>query len=121
MVSWSICIRVFSDHSQVQDALKEKPWEVDLAEYFQDVDTLLAIAFQIVIHNRRKQAKTNNEVLPASRRRGKAKQALLHHGDGAQGASTAEILEKKQEELEERRKRRRDDTVCALSLFCYLC
>jgi hypothetical protein len=65
--------------------------------------------------------KALGEDLPASKRRGKMKQSLLHQGDGAQGASTAELLEKKQGELEERRKRRRDETVRALLLFCCLC
>ena len=76
--------------------MKAKPYEVDLAEHFQDVDSLLAIAFQIAIRNRRKQSKVTGEVLPASKRRGKAKQSSLHQGDGAQGASTAELVEKKQ-------------------------
>ena len=84
---------------------------MDLADYFLDVDTILGIAFQIAIHNRRKQAKVIGETLPESRRRGKAKEAMLRNGDGVQGASTAEILEKKQGELEERRKRKRDETV----------
>ena len=97
--------------------MKDKPYEVDLADHFQDVDSILAIAFQIAIHNRRKQAKVSGEHLPPSKRRGKAKQAALHQGDGTQGASMAETLERKQEELEERRKRRRDKTVHALLLF----
>ena len=84
---------------------------MDLGDYFQDVDSVLAIAFQIAIHNRRKQAKAVGETLPESRRRGKAKEASLRQGDGVQGASTAEVLEKKQGELEERRKRKRDETV----------
>ena len=33
--------------------MKAEICEVDLADYLQDVDTLLAIAFQIAIHNRR--------------------------------------------------------------------
>ena len=94
---------------------------MDLSDYFQDVDAILAIAFQIAIHNRRKHAKAAGEDLPASKRHGKAKQSLLHQGDGTQGVSTAEILEQKQGELEERRKRKRDETVRTLLLFCCLC
>ena len=101
--------------------MKERPYEVILADFFQDVDSLLAIAFQIAIHNRRKHSKRAGEEPPASKRRGKAKRFQLHQGDGVQGASTAEILEKKQGELEERRKRRRDETVRALLLFCGFC
>ena len=93
--------------------MKEKPYEVDLADYFQDVESVLAIAFQIMIHNQRKYAKAVGEDLPASKHRGKAKQSSLHQGDGTQGASMAEILEKKQGELEERRKKKRDETVHA--------
>ena len=100
--------------------LKEQPYKVDLTEYFQDVESVLAIAFQIAIHNWRKSAKAVGEVLPESKRRGKAKQSLLHQGDGAQGVSTAEILKKKQGELEERRKKKRDETVCVLLLFMQL-
>ena len=44
-------IQVFSHHLQVQDSLKEQPYELDLLDYFQDVDAFLAIAFQIAIHN----------------------------------------------------------------------
>ena len=84
------------------------------------MDSFLAIAFQIAIHNRRKCAKAVGEPLPASKRRGKAKQSLLHRGDGAPGASTAETLEKKRGELEERRKRRRDNPVRALLLVLLL-
>ena len=113
-------IQVFSHHLQVQDSLKERPYELDLLDYFQDVDAFLAIAFQIAIHNRRKCAKAVGEPLPASQRRGKAKKDLLHQGDGAPGASTAEIFERKRGELEERRKRRRDEKVRALLLFCCL-
>ena len=101
--------------------MKAKPYKVDLANHFQDVDSLLAIAFQIAICNRRKQARVIGEDLPASKCRGKAKQSSLLQGDGAQGASTAEFVEKKQGELEERRKRKRDETVCNLLLFCRLC
>ena len=99
------------------DILKEQPYEVDLSDYFQDVDSVLAISFQIAIHNRRKQAMAIGEdPLATSKRRGMIKQSLLHQGDGAQGASIPEILKKKQGELEERRKRKRDETV-----FCCLC
>ena len=84
------------------------------------MEGVLEIAFQIVIHNQRKQAKTAGEDIPASEHRGTAKQSLLHKGDGAQGESTAETLEKKRGELEERRKRRRDETVRTLLLFCHL-
>ena len=56
--------------------------------------------------------KAIGETLPKSRHCGKVKEALLHNGDGVQGASTVEILEKKQGELEERRKRKRDKMVC---------
>ena len=101
--------------------MKEQPYEVNLADYFQDVDSLLAIAFQIAIHNHRKHSKRAGEDLPASKRHGKAKHFQLHQGDGVQGTSTAEILEKKQGELEDRRKRRRDKTVRALLLFCGFC
>ena len=94
---------------------------MDLGNYFHDVDAVLAVAFQIAIHNRRKQAKAIGETLPESKRRGKAKEASLHQGDGTQGASTAEILEKKREDLEVRRKRKRDETVRTLLLFCCLC
>jgi len=111
----------FSHHFQVQNSLKEKPYEIDLSDHFLDVDAVLAIAFQIAIHNQRKHAKAIGEDLPPSMRRGAAKQSLLHQGDGAQGVSTAEILEKKQGELEARRKRRRDETVHAFLLFCCLC
>lgn len=97
--------------------MKEKPYEVDLADHFQDVDSVLAIAFQIAIHNRRKQAKAAGEDLPPSKRRGKAKQSMLHQGEGAQSASSAEVVEKKQGELEGRRKRKRDETVRTLLLF----
>jgi len=114
-------IRVFSHHFQVQDVFKEKPYEVDLCDFFQDVDGLLAIAFQIAIHNRRKKAKAGGEELPPSKRRGKVKQAHIHQGDGIEGTSAAEILEKKQEELTERRKRRRDETVRVLLSFSYSC
>lgn len=100
----------------MQDTLKGKPHEVDLANFFQDVDSFLAIAFQIAIHNRRKRAKAAGEDLPASKRRGKAKNLSIHQGDGVQGASTAEIFEKKQEDLEARRKKRKDDMVRALLL-----
>ena len=110
-----------SHHFQVQDILKEKPYEVDLNHFFQDVDALLSIAFQIAIHNRRKKAKADGEELPASKRRGKVKQALVLQGDGIQGTSTAEILGRKQEELAERRKRKRDKTVCVLLSFSYSC
>ena len=110
-----------SHHFQVQDILKDKPYEVDLVDYFQDVDSLLGIAFQIAIHNRRKHAKAVGDDLLASKRRGKAKQSLVHQGDGAQGASTAEILQKKQAELEERRRKKRDEAVYASLLFCCLC
>jgi len=96
------------------------PYEVDLSDHFQDVDSVLAISFQIAIHNQRKQAKPAGEDLPVSKHCGKARQSLLHHGDGTPGASTVEMLEKKQGELEERR-RRRDETVHALLLFCCLC
>ena len=116
-----MCTRDFSNHFQVQDVLKEKPYKVDLSDYIQDVDSVLEIAFQIIIHNRRKQVKAAGEDLPASKHRGKAKQSLLHQGDSAQGESTAETLEKKRGELEERRKRRRDKTVRTLLLFCRLC
>ena len=101
--------------------MKAKPYKVDLADHFQDIDSLLAIAFQITIRNWRKQVKATGEVLPASKCRGKAKQSSLHQGDGAQGVSTAELIEKKQGELEERRKRKRDETVRTLPLFCRLC
>ena len=101
--------------------MKNLPYNVNLSDHFEDLDSVLAIAFQIAIHNKRRQSKAAGEVLPPSKQRGKVKQALLHQGDGAQGASTAEILEKKQEELEERRKRRRDETVRACFLFCGLC
>ena len=116
-----MCTRVFSHHFQVQDVLKKKPYEVDLSNYFQDMEGVLEIAFQIAIHNQRKQAKTAGEGLPASKHRGKAKQSLLHQGDGTQGESTAETLEKKRGELEERRKRKRGETVRTLLLFCRLC
>ena len=109
-----------SHHFQVQDTLKEQLYKVDLTEYFQDVESVLAITFQIAIHNQRKSAKAVGEVLPESKCQGKAKQSLLHQGDGAQGASTAEILKKKQGELEERRKKKRDETVCVLLLFMQL-
>jgi len=111
----------FSHHFQVQNFLKEKPYEIDLSDHFLDVDAVMAIAFQIAIHNRRKHSKAIGEDLPPSKRRGAAKQSLLHQGDGAQGVSAAEILEKKQGELEARRKRRRDETVNAFLLFCCLC
>ena len=89
-----MCIWDFSHHFQVQDIPKEKPYEVDLNHFFQDVDALFSIAFQIAIHNRRKKAKADGEELPPSKRRGKVKQALIHQGDGIQGTSAAEILEK---------------------------
>jgi hypothetical protein len=101
--------------------LKGKPYHVDLADHFEDVDSILAVAFQIAIHNRRKHAKALGEDLPASKRRGKMKQSLLHQGDGAQGVSTAELIEKRKGELEERRKRKRDETVCTSLLFYHLC
>ena len=116
-----MCIRIFSHHFQVQETLKEQPYKVNLSDYFQDVDCLLGIAFQIAIHNRRKYAKAAGEDIPSSQCRGKAKQSLLRLGDGTQGTSTAEMLEQKQGELEERRKRKRDEMVCALRLFCCLC
>jgi len=72
-----------------------KGHEVDLADYFRDVDAVLAIAFQIAIHNRRKHAKSVGVDLLASKRHGQAKQTSLHQGDGAQGVSTAEIIKKK--------------------------
>jgi len=84
-------------------------------------DTLLAVAFQITLHNCQKQAKAYGEDLPPSKRRGKAKQALLRQGDGVQGESTAEVLETRQGELSERRKRKRDETVCVFLLLCCLC
>ena len=84
------------------------------------MEGVLAIAFQIAIHDQRKQVKAVGEDLPASKHRGKAKQSLLHQGDGTQGDSTAETLEKKQGELEERRKRRKDETVRTLLMFCRL-
>ena len=111
-------IWILSHHFQVLEILKEKPYKVDLADHFLNVDTLLVGAFQIAIRNWRKQAKSVGEGLPASKRHGKARWS---QGDGAQGMSTVEILEKKQGELEERRKRRRDETVRALLLFCCLC
>ena len=101
--------------------LKEQPYEIDLLDHFRDVDSVLAIAFQIAIRNQRKRSKAFGEDLPASKRRGVAKQSLLHQGDGAQGVSAAEIIEKKQGELEARRKRRRDEMVHASLLFCCLC
>ena len=91
--------------------MKEKPYELDLSDYFQDVDCILGIAFQIAIHNRRKHAKSIGEVIPVSKRRGKARRAALHQGDSAESASTAEVLHEKQGELEERRKRKRDEKV----------
>jgi hypothetical protein len=107
-----------SHYFQVQDQFKAKPFEIDLSDYFQDVDTLLAIAFQIALHNHRKQAKASGEEVPPSRRHGKAKQALLRQGDGAQGESAAEALKKRQGELSERRKR--DEMVRVLLLLSYL-
>ena len=101
--------------------MKVKLYKVNLTNHFQDIDSLLAIAFQIAICNWQKKAKATGEVLPASKCRGKAKQSSLHQGDSAQGASTAELIEKKQGELEERRKRKRDETVRTLLLFCHLC
>ena len=109
-----------SHYFQVQDILKEKPYKVDLADYFQDVNSLLAITFQITIHNWRKSAKVVREELLVSKHHGKAKLSSLHQGDGTQGASTAEILKKKKGELEERRRKKRDKMVCALLLFCNL-
>ena len=111
----------FSHCFQVLDILKEQLYEVNLADYFQDVDSLLAIAFQIAIHNCRKHSKYTGEGLPASKCRGKVKHFQLHQGNGVQGTSTAEILKKKQGELEDRRKRRRDETVHTLLLFCSFC
>jgi len=73
------------------------------------------------LHNRKKQAKAYGEDLPPSKRCGKAKQALLRQGDGAQGESAAEVLEMRQGELLERRKRKRDETVCVFPLLCCLC
>ena len=101
--------------------MRDEPYGIDLSEYFQDVDSFLAIAFQIAIRNRRKQSKATGEDLPASKRRGKAKQSSRHQGDGVQGVSAVEILEKKRGELEERRRRRRDETVHVLLVFCCLC
>ena len=100
---------------------KQKPYEVDLNHFFQDVDALLSISFQIAIHNRRKKAKADGEDLPPSKRHGKVKQALIHQGDGTQGTSMAEVLGKKQEELAERRKRKRDETVRVLLSFSCSC
>ena len=101
--------------------LKEQPYKIDLLDHFRDVDSVLVIAFQIVIRNWRKRLKAFREDPPVSKHHGVAKQSLLHQGDGAQGMSTAEIIEKKQGELEARRKRRRDETVHASLLFCCLC
>ena len=114
-------IQSFSNRFQVLDILKEWPYEVNLVDYFQDVDSLLVIAFQITIHNCRKHLKRAGEDLPASKHHGKAKRFQLHQGDSAQGTSAAEILKKKQGELEDRRKRRRDKMVHALLLFCSFC
>ena len=113
-----ICL---SHHFQVQNSLKEKPYKIDLSDHFRDVDSVLAIAFQIAIRNRRKHSKAIGEDPPISKRRGTAKQSLLHQGDGTQGMRAAEILEKKQGELEARRKRKRDETVHTFLLFCCLC
>jgi len=113
-----ICL---SHHFQVQSSLKEKPYKIDLSDHFLDVDSVLAIAFQIAIRNQRKHLKAIREDPPISKHCGTAKQSLLHQGDGAQGVSAAEILEKKQGELEVRRKRKRDETVHAFLLFCCLC
>ena len=114
-----MCI-CFSHHFQVQNMLKEQPYKIDLSDHFRDVDSVLAIAFQIAIRNQRKRSKAFGEEPPASKCHGLAKQSLLHQGDGAQGVSAAEIIEKKQGELEVRRKRR-DKTVHASLLFCCLC
>ena len=57
MVSWlNVHLTPFSSF-QVQDILKEKLYKVNFPDYFQDVDSVLAIAFQIAIHNWRKQSK----------------------------------------------------------------
>jgi len=101
--------------------LKEPPYLVDLSVYFQDVDSLLGIAFQIALHNCRKHVKSNGDALPPSICHRKGKKASLLQGDGTQGASTTEILEKKQEDLGERRKRKRDEMVHTWLLFCCLC
>jgi len=93
-----ICL---SHHFQVQNSLKEKPYKIDLSDHFQDVDSVLAIAFQVAIRNQRKHSKAIREDPPMSKCRGTAKQSLLHQGDGMQGVSTAEIPEKKQGELKQ--------------------
>ena len=84
-----------SNHFQVLDILKDELYEVDLSDYFQAVDSILTIAFQIVIHNCWKQSKAGGEDLPASKHCGKAKWSSHHQGDGVQGISAVEILEKK--------------------------
>ena len=113
-----ICL---SHHFQVQSSLKEKPYKIDLSDHFLDVDSVLAIAFQIAICNQRKHSKAIREDPLISKHCGTAKQSSLHQGDGAQGVSAAEILEKKQGELEAKRKRKRDKMVHAFLLFCCLC
>lgn len=96
--------------------MKEKLYKMDLADHFQDVDSILVITFQIAIHDQRKHAKALGVDLPTSKHHSKAKQSQLHQGDGTQGVSTVEIMEKKQGKLEERRKRR-DEMVQTLLLF----
>ena len=72
-----------SHYFQVQDILKEKPYQVDLTDYFQDINFLLVIAFQITINNQRKSAKVVREELLVSKHCGKAKLSSLHQGDSA--------------------------------------